>query len=157
VLAAHPESGAERGRIAAEHGVGVGEDHLADHAVGVELLVAARRVPAAGEPFLVLGEPLLLELLVAHDLELLAQRFALGEVGVERVVELRVEIGAVLLVRQSRMTVRRDDHVVVGHAASSYFFGTFHGDGATRYSGSLAFAIAAARASIVARDRSLGR
>ena len=103
------------------------------------------RVPAAREALFVLGEPLLLELLVAHDLELLSHRLALGEVRVERVEELRVEVGAVLLVGQAGVTVRRDDHVAVGHRDLCYsddpsFFGTFQGDGATRYSGSLASA-----------------
>ena len=63
-VAAGGEAGAERRGGPALHRVGVGEDHLADDAVGVELLVAAGGVPPAPQALLVLALPLLGELLV---------------------------------------------------------------------------------------------
>ena len=63
-VAGGAQPGAERRGGAAADRVGVGEDHLADHAVGVELLVAAGGLPPAPQTLLVLLLPLLGELLV---------------------------------------------------------------------------------------------
>ena len=63
-VAAGAESGAERSRRAAGDRVGVGEDDLADHAVGLELLVASGSIPSTAQALLVLPLPLLGELLV---------------------------------------------------------------------------------------------
>ena len=63
-VAGGAEPGAERCRRPAGDRVGVGEDDLAGHAVGVELLVAPGGVPAAAQTLLVLLVPLLGELLV---------------------------------------------------------------------------------------------
>ena len=63
-VAADAEAGAERCRRATRDRVGIREDDLADHAVGLELLVATGRIPAALQSFLVLLVPRLGELLV---------------------------------------------------------------------------------------------
>ena len=101
------EAGAERRRRAGGHRVGVGEDHLAGHAVGVELLVAPRRVPAAAQALLVLALPLLGELLVedARAARARSCRARSARLLVERVAVLGVEPLAVLLVRQPGVAV----------------------------------------------------
>ena len=90
-------------------GVGTGEHDLGGHAVVVELLVARGGVPAAAQADLVqavalvvLAEPLLLELVVADEVDVPAaarrssmSALALGELVVELVAVLRVEEVAV--------------------------------------------------------------
>ena len=87
-------------------GVGTGEHDLAGHAVVVELLrraLAASHAAAHADlveavALLVLAEPLLFELGVAHERRhagglaaLVDERLALGELDLEVVVVLRVE------------------------------------------------------------------
>ena len=69
-LARLAQAGAERGSGDPGHGVGVGEDDLADHPVTVEFLVAQPHIPAAGDAVPVLGEPRLRELLVDEPADL---------------------------------------------------------------------------------------
>ena len=116
-----PEAGTERSGRPAGHGVGIGEDDLADDAVGVELAVASARVPAPVQALGVLALPLLGELLVAQP--------PLGEVGLddspclqvlrEGVPVPGVEPLAVLLARQPGVAVRRDHHVPA-HACAPF-------------------------------------
>ena len=111
-VAVDGEAGAERRTHLAGHRVGTGEDHLAGHAVGRQLLVALLRVPPAAQTelvqavaVLVLTEPLLLELVAAGEhvgvgpealpAHLLHERVAWGELGVEAIAVLRVEVLAV--------------------------------------------------------------
>ena len=114
------ESGTERCRRARGDGVGVGEDDLTRDAVGIELLVAPGRVPAAAEAFLVLALPLLGERLVAHaarpqlGFELRSCRLLRVEGGVVP----GVEPVAVLRIGKTRVTVGRDHHVAL-HARVS--------------------------------------
>ena len=121
------ESRSERSAHRAGRGVGTGEHDLRGDAVVVELVVTLRGVPRTTHPDLVeavalvvLPEPLLLELVVAHERRhpgrlaaLVDQRLALGELELELVVVLRVE--EVLVDRRVRagVTVCRDDHVVL--------------------------------------------
>ena len=110
----HRQPGAERRRGRARDRVGHREEDLAGDAVGVELLVAVRGVPAAAQPFLVLLFPLARELGI-HDPHPVTHRRASGlrtaHRLVERVAVLRVEIVAVLDGREARVAVRRDDQV----------------------------------------------
>ena len=94
------ESRSERGAHGAGRGVGTREHHLGGDAVVVELLVTLGGVPRAAHADLVeavalvvLAEPLLLELGVAHEgrhpgglAALVDQRLALGELDLEVVV-----------------------------------------------------------------------
>ena len=99
------ESRSERSAHGPGRGVGTGEHDLGGDAVVVELLVALGGVPRAAHADLVeavalfvLPEPLLLELVVAHERRhpgglaaLVDERLALGELDLEVVVVLRVE------------------------------------------------------------------
>jgi hypothetical protein len=74
------QAGPKRGPGDPGHGVGVGEDHLADHPVTVELFVPQSYIPSAGDAVSVLGEPLLGELLVDESADL-RRGSLLGQVG----------------------------------------------------------------------------
>jgi hypothetical protein len=123
------EPGAERRAHRAGGGVGPGEHHLGGDAVVVELLVADGGVPPAAQAdlveavaLLVLAEPLRLELLVTHerravgvDAARVDEGLALGELLVEGVVELGVEVVAVHGRVGARVRVGRDHDVVLQH------------------------------------------
>jgi hypothetical protein len=118
-VAGGAEAGPERRGGAAGDGVGVGEDDLAGHAVGVELLVPPGRVPAAAQALLVLLLPGLGELLVEEPgLGHLRGAGALLEEPVEALPVLRVEPLPVLGPGQPGVGVGRD-HQVAAHRRSS--------------------------------------
>ena len=117
----HPgrQPGAERRRLHPGDRVGVGEDHLGGHAVGVHLLVALLGVERAAQPFFVLGLPVRDVVVVELHL-LVAVGLALGEELVERRVVPLVEVRPVLLARQPGVRVGRDDDVAVAHHQSFF-------------------------------------
>jgi hypothetical protein len=111
---------AERRRCTAGDRVGVGEQHLARDTVAVELLVALGRVECAAQTFRVRFFPLR-DVVAAVGHPLVTYRVPLGDVGVERVVVLAVEVRAVLLARKARVAVGRDDQVPVVRVHGAYF------------------------------------
>ena len=127
-VARRAETGAERrSRHAAHSGcVGVREDHFARDAVTVELLVADVRVPRAAHPAVVLdlfaplGDPLVARLRRPHArvAHVLGSRHEL----VVGVTELRIDVLAVLVGGKPRVTVRRDDEVLLAHHHSRYLY-----------------------------------
>ena len=112
------QTGAERNRRAALHGVGIGVDDLTGDTVAVEGLITLDGIPSTGEFLVVLLEPLLRVLLVAHtqtgrcfdEFLLLEKEF------VELLVVLLLEVRTVLIGGQTGMAVGGDDQVriVVG-------------------------------------------
>ncbi len=108
-------------------GVGTGEHHLAGNGVVVELLVAGRSVPASAQAdlveavaLLVLAEPLFLELVVTDEVlpcssgaSIVDDALALGELLVEVVEILRVEVVAVHGRIRAGVAVGRDHDVVL--------------------------------------------
>ena len=106
------QAGAERRRLHTGDCVGVGEDHFGRHAVGVHLLVALLGVERAAKTFFVLGLPVRDVVVVELHLQV-AIGLALVEVRVElRVVPL-LQVRPVLLAREARVRVGRDDRVAV--------------------------------------------
>ena len=120
-VAAGAEPGAERRRRAAGHGVGVGEDHLAGDAVGVELLVAPRPRPSRREALLVLGshssaKSSLRIPRVARSMS----RARSARLSSNASRNSRIEPLAVLLARESGVAVGRDHQIAVhGHPPGS--------------------------------------
>ena len=110
--------GAERRRLHAGDGVGVGEHDLAGDAVGVELLVALLGVEGAAEALLVVALPVH-DVVVIELQRLLAAGVTLGEEVVERAEVPGVEVRPVLLARQPGVAVGRDDQVALGHGSPS--------------------------------------
>ena len=116
VLPTRTQAGAERGRRASQHCVGIGKDDLAHHAVCLELSIAASRIPSPPESLLVLVVPVLHELELFHlGVHWGAERGALHQVFVEGVPVPGFEVLLVLGVGETRMGVGRDDQVVLGH------------------------------------------
>ncbi len=122
------EAGAEGCAHRAGGSVRTRKHHFAGDGVVVELLVAGRRIPPAAEADLVeavalfvLAEPLFLELVVADEVPgaagtgapLVDDPLPLGELLVEVVEVLRVEVVAVHGGVRSRVAVGRDDDVVL--------------------------------------------
>ena len=94
----------ERRAGEAGDGIGVGEDHLADDTIGVELLVAALAVPRAGQPLGVLRQPPVGELVAGARRR---RRVASLEHVVERRPLVGIDVRSVLLGGQPRVGSRR--------------------------------------------------
>ena len=121
-VAGGAEAGAERGGRAAGHRVGVGEDDLAGHAVGVELLVAAARRPSrrAGPRRSRAPTPRRTPRCAARARPARPpSRRAPARYSSKASPVLRVEPVAVLLVGQAGVAVGRDHQVAVHACASS--------------------------------------
>ena len=106
------ETGVEGWRAHAGYRIRIGEQHVGGHAVGIELLIADRRVVGAAKALFVGGLPPHDELVIRLELEL-ALRFLLRDPGRERRTEPRVEIPLVLVDRKTAVAVRRDDDVLL--------------------------------------------
>ena len=103
---------AERRRGLTGDGVGVGEEHVGGHPVGVELLVPDDRVVGALQALFVVGLPAH-DVVVVEGQRLLAVGGPLGQVLLEGREVPAVEVGAVVLAGQAGMPVGRDDDVAV--------------------------------------------
>src|SRR6516162_4309483 len=114
------QAGPERSPGDPGHGVGVGEDDLADHPVAVELFVPQTYIPSARDAVSMLGEPLLGELLVDEPADLRCGSL-LGQVGLEVLPVFRVDVFAVLLGRELGVAVCGNDDVIVPGAHGRSF------------------------------------
>ena len=112
-VARQPEPRAERYARAALDRVGIGVDDLGRDTVRVERLIALDAVPAAGQLFLVILEPLLRELRVAHAelRDCFEHCGAFGQEVLELWVVLLLEVLAVVSRGQPGVRVRGDDQV----------------------------------------------
>ena len=113
------QTGAERRRLHAGHGVAVGKDHFAGDAVGVECLVADLGVIGALEAPFVLSLPLL-DVFAVHLLD----HRPVFVAGLEPFVELRVhgtlKVGTVVLDIEAGVGVGTDDDVGIVRLVNAF-------------------------------------